>query len=166
MGGIITMPKYDRSPTVVERFWPKVDVRGADECWPWMASTVSGSNYGYVFAGYRNGKTVNMVAHIVAWEIAHGEPVPPGLDIDHTCHNRDATCPGGKMCLHRLCCNASHLEAVTRRENLARGQNHNMKIKLSGYCVNGHLRADHGVERKDRPGCFYCRACRRLSSSL
>lgn len=44
----------------------------------------------------------------------------PGLQVDHTCHEADASCPGGVGCLHRLCVNPAHLEEVTNRENRRR----------------------------------------------
>jgi hypothetical protein len=38
--------------TIEERFWSRVDVRGPDECWPWMAATVKG--YGQLSVMGRN----------------------------------------------------------------------------------------------------------------
>ena len=44
-------------PDIVARFWAKVDRRGDDECWPWLASTRS-KGYG-AFAYTFNGKSIN-----------------------------------------------------------------------------------------------------------
>ena len=58
------------------------------------------------------------------WEWANGSPVPPGLEIDHECHNeavRAGTCQAGR-CPHRSCCNPLHLVARTPVEHRAATQ--------------------------------------------
>jgi len=73
----------------VDRYWEKVDVRGADECWPWTAAQdVAG--YGRLNV---DGKSV--LAHRLAWELENG-PVPQGLCVLHRCD-----CP--------ICQNPAHL---------------------------------------------------------
>lgn len=100
--------------TIADRLAVLVTRRGADECWPWNAATLP-TGYGQLtFMGER------MYAHRAAWEAANG-PVPPGLVIDHRCHNDDPSCPGG-ACAHRRCCNPAHLEAVTSDLNLRRSR--------------------------------------------
>lgn len=100
--------------TIAERLAVLVDQRGVDECWPWNAATLP-TGYGQLaFAGKR------MYAHRAAWEAVNG-PVPPGLVIDHRCHNDDSSCPGG-ACAHRRCCNPAHLEAITHDLNLRRSR--------------------------------------------
>jgi len=102
-------------PTVEDRFWSKVDVRGPDECWLWTAS-LDPKGYGKM---YVDGHLVG--AHVVAYRLFVG-PVPAGHDVDHQCHNDDLTCAGGPTCLHRRCANFHHLTAATRQENLSRGR--------------------------------------------
>lgn len=80
----------------MERFWSKIEKRGPDECWPWMART-DRNGYGT----FRLGKMRK--AHQVSYELTKG-PIPDGLQIRHTCHNR-------------LCQNPAHLLVGTGLEN-------------------------------------------------
>lgn len=92
---------------------------GSDACHPWTAA-IAPNGYGRVGA---DGKTEQ--AHVFGWELEHG-PVPPGKELDHECHNRalrDGTCQPG-VCLHRRCCNNSHLVLRTRKEHLAAAPDH------------------------------------------
>lgn len=96
-------------------------VRGPG-CWPWQGSITS-LGYGTAPTGHR-GRSV--LAHRLAYVLAIGV-IPPGLVIDHTCHNFDRSCPGGAQCLHRRCVNPAHLEAVTLAENVRRGSHRRAK---------------------------------------
>jgi hypothetical protein len=98
--------------TLPARFWSKVERRGPDDCWPWKR----GMSHGY--GKYWTGATVTY-AHRVSYEAHHGR-LATDLTVDHTCHNRDRTCPGGRACLHRRCVNPAHLEAVTNAVNRSR----------------------------------------------
>lgn len=104
---------------------------GPGGCLVWTGST-SLSGYGRIMVGGQQKR-----AHRIAYELVVG-PVPEGLVLDHTCHNRDATCFGGP-CFHRRCVNPLHLEVVTSGENTLRSPH-----TLPGanarktHCVNGH----------------------------
>lgn len=106
---LITQRVMEDSP---ERFWKKVNKNGplpgfdtlaADTgpCWVWTTLPKPG-RYTSINTG---GRT--RAGHIVSWEYANG-PVPEGLELDHLCRNRG-------------CVNPDHLEAVTRRINILRG---------------------------------------------
>ncbi|MEU1443076.1 HNH endonuclease signature motif containing protein [Streptomyces mirabilis] len=79
-----------------------------------------------------DGKMV--LAHRAIYEALNGK-IPDEAQVDHVCHNGDASCPGGSVCEHRRCVNPGHLEAVTRQENLRRS-----RLTTSGKeaCVRGH----------------------------
>jgi len=108
---------------LADRFWSKVAVGAPDECWPWTEPVDAN---GYPDGFYTKERTYR--SHRLAYELEHG-PIPVGLTIDHACHNRDLTCPGGITCLHRRCCNPWHLEAVTAGDNVRRAVAHKMARK-------------------------------------
>lgn len=85
--------------TSQERFWPKVDRRGDNECWPFLAYL---NRDGY---GQFHGEG-EVLAHRFAYRVLVG-PIPEGLTLDHLCFNK-------------ACVNPAHLEPVTINENLRR----------------------------------------------
>lgn len=97
-----------------KRFWEKV--QKTETCWLW-ASNVNGSGYGHFWNGNRL-----VVAHRWAYEHLIG-PIPEGLQLDH-------------LCRVRRCVNPSHLEPVTRGENIRRGD-HQGRRKT--HCPQGHI---------------------------
>lgn len=113
-------PPRPRGLTPEDRFWSHVDTAGPDDCWLWKGAPSTSANPGAGYARFRIDESTRMLAHRFSYELAFG-PIPDGLVVDHTCHNRDATCTGKARCLHRRCVNPAHLEAVTQDENVRRG---------------------------------------------
>lgn len=97
------------------RFRRKIAPGAAGACKPWLGS-VTRDGYGQM----GRGSKVYYV-HRLVWEEANG-PIPDGLVVDHTCHNRDRACAGGRSCPHRRCCNLDHMELVTSITNVRRGR--------------------------------------------
>lgn len=89
----------------VERLLAKVNIPDHRDgtCWEWQGG-VDPNGYGRF---HIDGRMLG--AHRVAYELIAGAVIPAGHDIDHLCRNR-------------RCVRPSHLEAVTRRENLMRGE--------------------------------------------
>jgi hypothetical protein len=135
------------------QFWSKVDrTGGPDSCWPWTAG-LSGNGYGSVGWGHVRQ------THRVAYELAVG-PIPADMVLDHTCHNADPSCLGGRDCQHRRCVNPAHLEPVTRLVNVQRGRNGNAS---KTHCVKGHPFDERNTCWR-RNGGRVCRKCRNFQS--
>lgn len=90
----------------------KVDAAG---CWLWQGSVNRLNGYGYVSRG---------LAHRLSYELFVG-PIPRDLQVDH-------------LCRVRSCVNPEHLEAVTQRENLLRGQTVTARNAAVTHCPRGH----------------------------
>lgn len=101
-------------------------------CWLWQGARNS-TGYGSIGIGGRTYLT-----HRVAYEQMVG-PIPPGLTIDH-------------LCQVKTCCNPTHLEAVSRGENLRR------RFTRTDVCPNGHPYT--GATHPTR-GHRLCRECHR-----
>lgn len=128
-----------RRPTLEERFWDKVNKDAPSGCWEWTVATV----YGYGRFGIA-GRA--MSAHRVAYELLVG-PIPEGLQLDHLCRNP-------------ACVNPGHLEPVTGRENVLRGDTFAARQAAITHCPAGH-EYDEANTRVDAKRCRHCRACQR-----
>src|SRR6266404_2142488 len=146
-----------------QRFLSRVLVEGVAGCWTWLDS-VDGSGYGNVMIGQRMLK-----AHRVAYELFFG-PIPKGLQLDHLCHTRDLSCPGGRTCQHRRCINPFHLEPVSHAENQARRKGRGRGREPSypawnrrkTHCPQGHeYTAENTLNRGGKFPGRICRTCHR-----
>lgn len=100
--------------------------------------------------------------HRAAYELLRG-PIPDGLELDHLCHGADNSCPGGRSCPHRACCNPGHMEPVTTAENGQRGLR-NVERLARTHCVHGHeWTPENTYYWKD--GARRCRACQRRATA-
>lgn len=131
----------DLTPSIEERFWAKVDRRGPDECWPWLAGKKS-DGYGVFWDG-----AAQVGAHRISYEAHHGA-IPDGLVIDHLCRNP-------------ACVNPFHLEAVDNGTNIKRGINPIAINAVLTHCRRGHP-FDLINTYMTREGYRVCRTCHRL----
>lgn len=81
------------------RFWPKVDVQGLDECWPWLGGVNDGYGLAYI------GDNKHKAAHRLAFELWWSVTLPSWLHVLHTCDNPP-------------CCNPAHLWLGTNADNV------------------------------------------------
>jgi len=102
--------------TNLERFWAKVEK--TENCWNWTAGKFW-NGYGQFWLG---GTVVK--AHRFAYVITKGR-IPKSLVVDHLCRNR-------------ACVNPDHLELVTNKENLLRGEGWAAVRARKTHCPQGH----------------------------
>lgn len=114
------------------RFWSHVIRQEGDGCWFW--------NGCFGTKGY--GEFANMYAHRVVWMLTHG-PIGDGLTIDHLCRNHG-------------CVNPAHLEPVTVRENILRGNGAGARNARATKCSRGHEFTTQPDGSRD------CLTCRKL----
>ncbi|WP_063770597.1 HNH endonuclease [Streptacidiphilus carbonis] len=139
---------------LIDRLMEKV-AAGWGGCHIWTGHVAKRTGYGVLSFG---GGPV--LVHRAAHELLIG-PVPEGLHVDHTCHNRDASCAGGATCLHRRCLNVGHLEAVPPGTNLLRSR-HTLAAVNAGKtrCPQDHA-YDEANTVVGPEGARGCRECRR-----
>lgn len=104
------------TPNESDRFWAKV--AKTETCWLWTAALTAGG-----YARFKvDGKT--RVAHRWLYEQVVG-PIPSGLQLDHLCRTT-------------ACVRPDHLEVVTCRENLLRGDTFQAMHSKKTHCHRGH----------------------------
>lgn len=118
--------------------WKRVTISEGG-CWLWRGVTTGG--YGYMdIRGQR------FLAHRVAYTLFVGA-IPKGKQLDH-------------LCRVRHCINPAHLEVVTSRENVLRGEGISAQNARKTHCKNGHpFSAENTRNRPD--GRRRCRECER-----
>lgn len=123
-----------RLAKTADRFWGKVVWNGDEnECWTWQAA-LSHDGYGCFVTGGRH-----FPAHRFAYELLVG-PIPAV----------------------RHCVNPAHLEPVTRRENLLRGNTIQARNAAKTHCPQGHPYSGDNLY-VDARGCRSCWTCKRAN---
>jgi HNH endonuclease len=124
---------------ILLRFTAKIRV-SAYGCWVWTGSLSPN--------GYARFSVANRPVYAHRWSYEHFVgPIPRKRQIDHLCRIRN-------------CVNPAHLEAVTQRVNLLRGESLPAQYAKADECVNGH--SWDLLNTHFRPdGSRYCRACGR-----
>lgn len=132
-----TEPIADRDPVV--RFWSKVNK--TDGCWLWTGATDGDGRYG---AFQYEGRVQR--AHRVAYMLTVG-PIPDGMTLDHLCRTT-------------LCVRPDHLDPVTHRTNVLRGEAPSAANALKTHCPKGHA-YDEANTYIQATGGRMCKTCAR-----
>lgn len=114
-------------------------------CWIWLGSTNGKQGYGVVYFNRRM-----QLAHRLSYEL-HKGPIAQGLQIDH-------------LCRVRLCVNPNHLEPVSARTNLVRGNGFAGLNARKTHCKYGHDLMNARTQKHFKAGTpvRICRACRSI----
>ena len=123
--------------TALERWESKVDK--TESCWIWTAAMCK-RGYG---SFWYNGQM--RPAYRVGYELLVG-PIPKGLELDHLCRNPS-------------CVNPDHLEPVTHKVNMSRGE-----FAMKTHCPKGHPYSGHNLKLKKNGG-RDCRACHAVTNN-
>jgi len=110
-----------------------------DGCWQWTGATNKG---GY---GSLRWEGRFPYAHRVVYELLVG-PIPKGMQLDHLCRNR-------------ACVRPDHLEPVTCRENVLRGDGIAANNARKTHCPQGHEYTEENTYVNH--GRRFCRMCGR-----
>lgn len=134
-------------PPLKERLLSRV-TKSSTGCWNYSgAKRSSGSKYRGI---WHNGRLVP--AHFASL-LVHGKAkedlYSTGLVIDHLCRNPN-------------CINPDHLEAVSSKENILRGQSIPAQNARKTNCKNGHPLSGNNLYVS--AGKRYCRICRNENS--
>lgn len=110
-------------------------------CWQWLG-------YGNPYGRFKV-KGHGLVAHRVSY-IMSGRVIPEGLTLDHLCKNI-------------LCVNPAHLEPVTMRENLRRGNGISSIHSRRTHCARGHELSGNNI----RGGKYgrRCKVCQSIANA-
>lgn len=128
-----------------ERLWSKVDVRGKDECWNWVAKAKTQFGYGVINLG---GKMEG--AHRFAWESWNKASIPKGMQVMHACDNP-------------ACCNPHHLSVGTRSDNMSdAARKRRFPKQHITHCPKGHEYTPENTFNKGGEA-RGCRACQRAA---
>ena len=125
---------------LAERVWAKVRQEGG--CWVW-GGRVNWRGYGYM-----SFRDQDRPVHRLMYEACR-QPVPENLTLDHLCRNL-------------RCVNPDHLEPVTNRENILRGDGPAAICARKTHCKRGHaLTPDNLYSSPSVEGQRVCKTCTR-----
>lgn len=148
------VPLVDREAK--DRFLSKIEVNPENGCHDWIGP-VSVYGYGSHWVKGEEGWKKYYV-HRLAYVLAHGE-LREDMTLDHLCRNR-------------ACCNPEHLEPVSLKKNIMRGDSPSAHHSRKTHCHRGHefTKENTGIYKgaKGKPmrRCKKCTSDRRKKNRL
>lgn len=127
----------------LDRFWSKVEISDPSACWIWVGGR-DAAGYGQFSVITPNGRST-IRSHRFAYEALMGA-IPDELVMDHLCEVRE-------------CVNPHHLEPVTVRENILRGDT-GERERAKTHCPQGHPYS--GDNLVIHHGSRECRTCKNI----
>ena len=115
-------------------------------CWLWQGALTQAPDGGGYGKFWWSIEQPHSLAHRAAWQLYRGE-IPEGMTIDHRCNVR-------------RCVNPAHLQVLTMRENILRGNGWAARNARKTSCANGHPYTPETTGTQKGTGRF-CRICRR-----
>ena len=129
-----------------ERFWDKVGPHAdPTKCWLWQ----SNGPYGRFWDGAKI-----VLAYRLSYEMYYHVTIPKGMTIDHV---------KARGCISTLCVNPHHLEVVTLKVNILRGDSPSALHAQAIHCRQGHP-FNKSNTYVDVVGKRHCRVCHRYAS--
>lgn len=126
---------------LIDRVMCRVSIDESTGCWLWTAGRSGG------YARIKIGRS-SVNAHRVAYQLLVG-PIPEGTELDH-------------LCRVRHCVNPEHVEPVTRKENILRGESPTARNARKTHCEHGHaFTPENTIVRPS--GWRGCRLCGRAA---
>lgn len=136
----------DRFPATLEEYFNSgyvVSLEGG--CWNWLL-TRNQLGYGVIPRRYLSDRFKSRYTHRVAMVMQGLMRPDESRPVDHLCRNTS-------------CCNPSHLEVVSIRENVLRGVGPTAVNSRKTHCIRGHEFTSENT-RITSAGRRNCRACR------
>lgn len=150
----MTLTREDQIVVIPRRVQSIID--GAFDtsvCWIWDGARSAGGDYSNVAYRTPQGTKHNTTAHRMMYVLLRGQ-VPAEMSLDHLCRTP-------------LCVNPWHLEVVTQRVNVLRGQSPMAQNATKTHCSVGHeLSPDNLAPSGVARGRRLCRTCQRLRGNL
>lgn len=135
-------------PRLPDRIWNQIQPCPMSGCWLWIGYAIE-RGYGRTKLNQKS-----ILAHRLTFTALVG-PIEDRLVLDHLCRTTS-------------CVNPAHLEPVTQRVNVLRGDSAMARRAAQTHCKNGHELAGDNLRVFERsPGCFMrtCVICNRAANA-